>query len=133
MDDTEATVREYVDACNGNDLGRVLAMLHPDVEMHESAVLPAAVSAVGYEAVARYLERFLTHWSDFHWEPLEVQVSGRRALMRARLRLRGRKSGIDVDREWLYVFGVRDGKLVRQDGYDDPADAQEAFEAPAEA
>jgi ketosteroid isomerase-like protein len=129
MDETEATVREYVDACNSNDLDRVLAMLHPDVEFHESASLPGPVSAVGYEAVARYLQHFETHWSDFHWEPLEFHVSGQRALMRARLRLRGRKSGIDVDREWLYVFSVRDGRLVRQDGYDDIAGAREALEA----
>jgi hypothetical protein len=48
--------------------------------------------------------------------------------MRARLRLQGRRSGIEVDREWLYVFTVRDGKLLRQDGYDSTADAEAALE-----
>ena len=33
--------------------------------------------------------------------------------------LRGRQSGIEVDRVWQYVFTTRDGKLLRQDGYDD--------------
>jgi hypothetical protein len=46
--------------------------------------------------------------------------------MRARLRLRGRLSGIEVDREWIYVFTVRDGKLIRQDGFDDRADGLRA-------
>jgi hypothetical protein len=31
-----------------------------------------------------------------------------------------------VDRLWQYVFTVRDGKLLRQDGYDDEAEARTA-------
>ena len=46
--------------------------------------------------------------------------------MPARLILRGRRSGIEVDRDWQYVFTARDGKLLRQDGYDDPAEARRA-------
>lgn len=126
---TEVTVREYVDACNGDDLERVFAILHPDVELHEASALPGAVSAVGTDAVRRYLARFETHWSAFRWEPLELRVAGDRALMRARLHLVGRNSGIEVDREWIYVFTVRDGKLLRQDGYDELADAEIALDS----
>jgi hypothetical protein len=46
--------------------------------------------------------------------------------MRARLRLRGRRSGIEVDREWIYVFTVRHGKLIRQDGFDERVDGLRA-------
>ena len=46
--------------------------------------------------------------------------------MPARLVLRGRQSGIVVDRVWQYVFTVRDGKLLRQDGYDDETEARAA-------
>jgi hypothetical protein len=46
--------------------------------------------------------------------------------LRARLRLVGRHSGIEVDREWIYVFTVRDGKLQRQVGYDDQSEALRA-------
>jgi hypothetical protein len=42
--------------------------------------------------------------------------------MRARLKLRGRRSGIEVDREWIYVFTVREGKLFSQEGFDERAD-----------
>jgi ketosteroid isomerase-like protein len=116
---TEAVVRAYVDACNGSDLEAVLAMLDPDVELHESTALPGAVSAVGFDAVRHYLDRFYTHWSSFRWEPLELEIHGDQAAMRARLRLTGRESGIEVDREWWYVFAVRDGKLMTQHGFDD--------------
>lgn len=111
-------VRAYVDACNAQDLDAVLALLDPEIELHEADILPGAVHAVGFDAVRHYLERFGAHWENFQWEPLELTVDGDRALMRARLRLKGRESGIAVEREWTYVFTVRDGKLVRQDRYD---------------
>jgi ketosteroid isomerase-like protein len=120
-------VREYVNACNSSDSERLLAILHPEVELHESKTLPGAVSAVGYDAVTRYLQRFEAHWTGFYWEPLELRIEGERALMRATLHLEGRRSGIEVDREWIYVFTVRDGKLLRQDGYDSMADAEAAL------
>jgi hypothetical protein len=34
--------------------------------------------------------------------------------------------GIWVEHDWAYLFTVRDGKLLRQDGYDDKAQAFEA-------
>ena len=127
---TEAVVRAYVDACNGSDIDHLLSLLDPEVELHEAKALPGAVSAVGFEEVSRYLERFNAHWSSFSWGPLELEVSGHRALMRARLRFVGRKSGIEVDREWIYVFQVRGGKLLRQDGFDEMSQATRAFTAP---
>ena len=53
---TEAIVHEYVDACNGDDLERVFAILHSQVELHEAPALPAPVSAVGSAAVKRHLD-----------------------------------------------------------------------------
>jgi uncharacterized protein len=128
-EETEAVVRAYVAACNGDDLDAVLALLHPDVELHEAETLPGAVSSVGFEEVKHYFTRFGAHWSSWTWEPLELRVEGDRALMRARLRLVGRKSGIEVDREWVYLFTVRDGKLLRQDGFDEMGEGVAAFEA----
>jgi ketosteroid isomerase-like protein len=52
--------------------------------------------------------------------------------MPARLHLRGRESGIAVERDWFYVFTVRDGKLLRQEGYDDERAALESFRPSAE-
>ncbi len=126
-DDPEAVVRAYVAACNAGDVEQVLAQLDPDFELHESTTLPGAVSAVGPEAVRRYLERFGAHWSEFRWEPLELSSAGDRVHLHARLHLQGRRSGIAVTREWHYVFSVQAGKLLRQDGYDERADAEAAL------
>jgi ketosteroid isomerase-like protein len=125
MADTEQVVREYIEACNAGDLDRVLALLHPDFELHEADALPGAISVRGTEAVRRYFESFGAHWSSFRWEVLELRVDGERAFVLGRLHLRGRESGIAVEREWFYVFTVHAGRLLRQDGYDDERSAQE--------
>lgn len=125
--DAERVVSAYIDACNGDDVAAVIALLHPEVELHEADTLPGAVHAIGREQVSRYLERFEAHWTKFHWTPVEVRSAGEnRVLMLARLELEGRTSGITVDREWAYVFEVKDGLLLRQDGYDSLAAAEAA-------
>jgi hypothetical protein len=91
------------------------------------------VSAVGFDSVKRYVERFHTHWDSFHWEPFELEAGDERALMGARLTLLGRESGIPVERELWYVFTVRDGKLLRQDGFDDRDSAAGGYTGPSHA
>jgi ketosteroid isomerase-like protein len=115
---TLEVVKAWIDACNAQDAGAALALCDPGVELIESKALPGAVDASGAEEVRRYLERFTTHWSEGEWLPEEFIESGDKVFLRARLRLRGRRSGIEVDREWFYVFTVRDGKLLRQEGFD---------------
>jgi ketosteroid isomerase-like protein len=102
------------------------------MELVEAAALPGAVTASGIAGVRRYLERFATHWSDVEWLPQELVESGDKVYMRARLKLQGRRSGIKVDREWIYVFTVREGRLLRQDGFDDPAEGLRAAGIPSE-
>jgi ketosteroid isomerase-like protein len=58
--------------------------------------------------------------------PQEFQESGDKLVMVARLRLRGRKSGIEVDRSWVYLFTLQDGKLLSQEGFDERAEALQA-------
>ena len=50
--------------------------------------------------------------------------------MPAEMRLRGRSSDAEVGRRWIYVFSVRDGRLVRQEGFDDEAAARAAAGLP---
>jgi ketosteroid isomerase-like protein len=119
-------VRAWVEACNERDVEAALSLCDREIVLREADTLPGSVLAEGTDQVRRYLERFQTHWSDGRWEPIELREQGDHVFMPARLRLVGRKSGIEVDRVWIYVFTVRDGKLLRQDGYDDPAEGLRA-------
>ena len=125
-------VKAWVDACNQGDIDAALALCDPSMELIEATTLPGAVTARGAEAVRRYLERFAAHWSGGEWLPQEFAMSGDKVFVRARLRLRGRRSGIEVDREWIYVFTVRDGKLLSQEGFDERAEGLRAAGLPRE-
>jgi anthranilate synthase/aminodeoxychorismate synthase-like glutamine amidotransferase len=124
--DPAALVRAYVDACNTRDWEGVFELLHEDFAMTESDSLPGAVTTSGMAEARRYFLGFETHWSEGNWQPHELVVTGEKVWMPARLVLRGRRSGVEVDRVWHYVFTTRDGKLLRQDGYDDEAQARAA-------
>ena len=119
-------VKAWVDACNHGDVDGALALCDPSIQLVEATTLPGAVTAIGADAVRRYLERFTAHWSEFEWLPEEFLESEDKVVMSARLRLRGRRSGIEVEREWVYVFTVTDGKLFSQDGFDTRAEGLQA-------
>src|SRR5690348_412229 len=113
MGEGQSVAQAWVEACDRGDLEGALALCDPQMVLAEAKALPGAVTATGIDAVRRYLERFETHWSDVSWEPEEFREAGEKVYLRARLRLVGRHSGIEVDREWIYVFTVRGGKLLR--------------------
>ncbi len=119
-------VKAWVDACNRGDVEAALGLCDSSIELVEATALPGAVTATGTDAVRRYLERFAAHWSEGEWLPEEFEESGDKVFMRASLKLRGRRSGIEVDREWIYVFTLRDGKLISQEGFDERADGLRA-------
>lgn len=119
-------VKMWVEACNAGDIEAALGLCDESMELFEADALPGAVTARGIDQVRRYLERFDAHWSQGEWMPEEFLESDDTVLMRARLRLVGRNSGIEVDREWIYVFTMRDGRLLRQHGFDDLAEGLDA-------
>jgi ketosteroid isomerase-like protein len=124
--------KAWVAACNEGNVDAAMALCDPEVELVEAAALPGAVTATGGDAVRRYLDRFSTHWSEGVWQPEEFVESGDKVYMPARLRLTGRRSGIEVDRRWIYVFTIRDGKLARQDGFDSDVEGRRAAGLPDE-
>jgi ketosteroid isomerase-like protein len=121
MGESLEIAKAWVEACDQGETEAALALCDPRVELVEAETLPGPVTATGIDAVRRYLERFQTHWSEARWEPEEFREAGEKVFLRARLRLVGRHSGIEVDRQWIYVFTVRNRLLLRQVGYDDEA------------
>jgi len=122
MGESLKIAKAWVEACDQGEIEAALELCDPRVELVEAQELPGPVTATGIDAVRRYLERFQKHWSEGHWEAEEFREAGDKVFLRARLRLVGRHSGIEVDRQWIYVFTVRDGKLLRQVGFDDEAE-----------
>ena len=90
-------VKAWVDACNAGDPDGALALCDESMVLVESAALPGAVTATGRDQVRHYLERFEVHWSEGKWTPVEFREADDKVMLRARLRLVGRNSGIEVD------------------------------------
>jgi ketosteroid isomerase-like protein len=112
-------VRAWVRACNTDELDGALALIDPEFEMVEAALLPGAAHVRGAEQFKSYTYGWRRNWSGWDWRVEEIiEVPPDRVVLVATLWLRGLRSGIEVERRWCYVFTVREGRLLRQDGYE---------------
>jgi ketosteroid isomerase-like protein len=120
-------VRAWIRACNGDDSESAVALCDPAFEMTESSTVPGSATTSGLDGLRRYLAGWQRNWSEWDWQEEEVRdIPPDKVLVMALLRLRGLRSGIWVEHRWAYLFTMRDGKLLRQDGFDEKAQALEA-------
>ena len=70
--DTEALIRRYFDAVNGEDWSALESVWHPDGEMRAVGVRPL----VGRTAVLAYFKRLFTPWQHHHDEPTRIGIAG---------------------------------------------------------
>jgi ketosteroid isomerase-like protein len=129
--DNITVVREWIRAGNAGDIEAALAVCDPAFEMTESGTLPGPAHVSGDEGLRRYFRGWERNWSEWDWrEELIEDVDADRVLLVSTLWLRGLRSGVGVERRWAYVFTVRDGRLLRQEGYADEAEARAALGVP---
>ena len=117
----------HIAAVSEGDEGAMHALYDSEFEMTEAPATPGAATVSGPEGMRRYLAGWRRNWAEWSWEPQEfMDLPPDRVLVVARLWLRGLRGGVAVERHWAYVFTLRDGKLIRQDGFDDKDAALEA-------
>lgn len=120
-------VRAWIRACNEGDEASAVALCDPAFEMTEASSLPGAATTSGPDGLRRYYAGWKRNWSEWDWQEEEVlDMPPNHVLVVARLRLRGLRSGAWVEHHWAYLFSVREGKILRQDGFDEKAQAIEA-------
>jgi ketosteroid isomerase-like protein len=103
-------------------------MVSPDVELH------GTVGGLGESTVARGLEEIrhalqeedLEAWDERRFEPEKFIDAGHRVVVLQREFRRGRGSGVELETNTAVVFEVRNGHVVRVQGYMDQAEALEA-------
>jgi ketosteroid isomerase-like protein len=108
------TIQEGVAALNRGDVDALVATLAPDVELVPlRAVLDGSIYR-GHEGLRRWLDDMSEDWSEFE---LALQgVSELRpgcVLVRAKIRLRGRSSGVSVDSPGAWLCDMRAAKVAR--------------------
>jgi ketosteroid isomerase-like protein len=117
-------------ATNERDFPRAMSHYAEDVELvvHSDAFLEAG-TVRGRDAVGQWFANwFKTFEPGYHFDIEEARDFGDVVLLNASHHGRGRTSGIEVHGETGYLYTLRDGKNVRGELFQTPAQALEAVE-----
>jgi hypothetical protein len=111
-------VRAWQQAASDGRIEDLLALSHPEFEMIENSVLPGAVHVKGREALRTYAYGWARNWSQWEWVEHELlELPRDRVVLDTTLRLQGLRSSIWVEHRWAYLFVIRDGLVVRNEGF----------------
>ena len=118
--DVELITRMYR-AWNSGDIAALVDAFDADVEVRPAlgAFLASRVYR-GHDGVATWYEETYEPWAELHAEPQRFIDAGESTVVVAALRARVRGGQVDVEAEMAQVVTVREGKIVRLDGYEEP-------------
>jgi ketosteroid isomerase-like protein len=108
------------------DLDAWLELCDPAIEWFPAPQsLLAGRSYRGHEDVRRFWEDLWATWEDYQVEPEEFRDFGDQVVVVNRIRARSAR-GMEVDEVWSSLFTLREGKIIRFQGFADRSGALEA-------
>ena len=114
-------VRHAYEAFLRGDFAGALAKWHPDVEM-DGRNLPDGAVYRGHEGIREHIERWANMWEDWR----VIDAGGDCVVVLTHERGRNKASGMELDALHAELYTVRDGQIVRWQGFSDRAEALEA-------
>src|SRR5919201_4211663 len=102
-----------VDTFNRDDIDGFIAACTPDAELKSVRGMVEDVLYRGHEELREFQRDSEAAWSERHAEPLDVEIRGDEAVLLARMRLRGRASGVLTERNVAFAVRLRDGLIAR--------------------
>jgi ketosteroid isomerase-like protein len=115
MADHDAMIRAFAEGFSERDISKARAWMHDDVvfDWSRSRTDTRGVHR-GYGAVERLFRNFIEVWETAKWQVVDVEEVGPdRLLVRTRMDVRGRDSGVDISGAGAQVWDLRDGKIAR--------------------
>jgi ketosteroid isomerase-like protein len=106
-----------------------LALCDEQIEIRNPPDFPVRGPFQGHDGVRRWREQVFEIAEDARVEPeeiVDVHDDGEIVLMLLRATGTASYTGMKLDYEWAAIWTIRDGKLLRAQGYLDRADALEA-------
>ena len=122
-------VRRAFEAATRRDAATVLALYDPDVEIDPRGPLARLIGSDiyrGVDGVRRFYRAYNEAWGEINYQVEELIDAGDEVVSVVKNRLRGRSSGVEVERDIPAVWTVREGKIVRVAFYATREDALEA-------
>jgi ketosteroid isomerase-like protein len=118
-------VRRVWDAFLAADFQTALSFYAPDVEW-DGTNLPDGQIGRGHEAILDHITGWVEAWDDYTVEVERVVEAGSDQVVLF-MRERGRShSGLTMDERHAELYTLREGMIVRRQGFSDPSQALEA-------
>lgn len=125
-DENVALVQRSLEAFARGDLQTVVRDLDPEIEIDDTDI-PDGDDYRGHAAYFAWLARWDEGWESSRIEDVTVEVGvGDRVLALFRMVVKGKGSGIEMERNDALVCEVRAGKISRIGYYNDQAKAKAA-------
>src|SRR4051794_24325411 len=116
-DEREALIRRFYEAWSANDVGGVLAVVHPAIEFHPIlGALYEQSAFYGHEDMARHVRTLHEQWETFEGEVERVVDDGDAAI--AFVWLRASRGGAPLDARIAVEVRFRDGLISSFVGLD---------------
>lgn len=118
------TLRRFYELWNSGDVDGLVELFDVDAEVRPalSAFLASTVYR-GRHGVAAWYAETNEPWADLGVEPKRFLDAGERVLGVVRLIARSPGAHVDVETQIAHIATVRDGLIVRLDGYEEPSAA----------
>ena len=111
-------VRRSLRAYANGDIEEMLAHVDPDGELH-SAIVGGAEGSVyhGHDGFRRWQGDAGAAFAELSIELTEFRDLGDRVIGLGRIRARGRESGVELDSETSWLFTLRNGRILKAQGF----------------
>jgi 3-hydroxy-9,10-secoandrosta-1,3,5(10)-triene-9,17-dione monooxygenase reductase component len=120
------TIRRAHEALNSGDVERLVAVCDPSfcLDMSDRVLNPAVYE--GHEGIRQFVADVHEAWETFTWEPEQLVESGDLVLALIRSTGRGRRSGVELDRQAAMIWTVPAERALSLRFFRDRAAAQRA-------
>jgi len=130
------TVRGFYEAMGRGDIAFVLGFFDPQIEWSEAEnfIYSEGHPFIGPQAVlSGVFGRFAAEWDRFAATPEQILDAGDAVVSLGRYTGTYKATGADVNAQFVHVFTLRDGKLVKFQQYTDTAQFRDAVNRGASA
>jgi uncharacterized protein len=114
-----SVVRSNYQAFGSGDFSAVLGTMDTEIEWVDQESLPWGGVHHGHDEFGAHMQSFAANFEEFRVEPREFLDAGDRVVVTGRFA--GRGAGGEFDVGVVYVWELRDSKVVRVEGHTDTA------------